>query len=895
MRRENDFCRLADLKNEADVEQSFMRRLLEHLGYTDNQIRPKESLTTLTVGGMRGQSANYRPDFALKVVQHVRWIVEAKAPGENLDKHIWQPRGYCTLLNGEYRDDNPVKYFLLSNGSKSRLYQWDINDPILELSFAEFVEGNAKYEVLNKLLSPAAFRPRRKVAEPSATYRLEKKPLEEVNAAFAWCHQYIHKKDNISQAEGFTEFVKVIFLKLLSDRRLREKYPNALAEEVIEVPKEDVLFSTHWLEEEEKNTPNPLDSIQFRTFINSMERDIETGKRKRIFDADERIDLSPETIRGVVKRVEHIFLFGIDVDLNGRLFETFLNATMRGKDLGQYFTPRSVVKLALKLANLRVNVQMPDGSYHTDLVTDGCCGTGGFLIDVLSQMWKKVDTNPALEESAKAKLRKFIADKRIVGVDVGRKPPVSRIARLNMYLHGDGGSGIYQVDMLDKRLPDRDIDSPAIVAEKAELRQMLRITDEEGRPGFADVAITNPPFAKTYERNVESEAIILDDYEIAKTEGGVKRPSVKSSLMFAERYYDILKVGGTLVTVIDDGILNGSNYGWFRDYLRKRFLIRAVVSLPGDAFQRSKARVKTSLLVAEKRDPTSNQIQPPVFMYGCEYVGIDDPARQRTLPIDKANRAAAIKEIETVGVVYHAFRSGEGERQYIVPAEKITDRLDVKSCLMTAGRMVSAWKRKGMEVISLEELAEPKVFTEADTIETETSDELVTYLRISYTGFAEAGDEIAASDTDYARLYRVVSGDIVISNIAASYGSVGIVPEGLSGSVITNEYTVLRPLEGVSPVTVWLLLRSPEARAEMLLSATGISRNRVRWDHIKTLKLPKPSVAMVRKIVSLSTEADKAERLAEQYRDRARHSLENALQLNGAEAHHILRAFKPPK
>jgi type I restriction enzyme M protein len=664
---------------------------------------------------------------------------------------------------------------------------------------------------------------------------------------------------------------------------------------VIEVPKEDVLFSSHWIEQEEKNTPNPLDSIQFRDFINSMERDIETGKRKRIFDSDEKIDLSPETIRGVIKKIEHIFLFGIDVDLNGRLFETFLNATMRGKDLGQYFTPRSVIKLALKLTNLRVNMRKPDGSYHTDLVIDACCGTGGFLIDVLSQMWKKVDSNPAIEEIEKRKLRKFIANKRIIGIDVGRKPPVSRIARLNMYLHGDGGSGIYQVDALDKYLPDREIDSPPIIAEKVELRRLLRTRDEQDRPGFADVAITNPPFAKTYERKVNSEAAILDEYEIGKTESGVSRPNVKSSLMFAERYYDMLKVGGTLVTIIDDGILNGDSYAWFRNYLRKRFLIRAVVSLPGDAFQRSKARVKTSLLVAEKRDPDANQRQPPAFMYGCEHVGIDDPARQRTLPIDKLNREAALEEIETVGSEYYAFLSGEGNRKYMVQPEKIADRLDVKSCLMSSGRMVSGWKKRGIEVITLEELAAPIVFEEADIIETETSDELVTYLRITYTGYAEAGGEIAASDTEYSHLYRVRAGDIIISNIAATYGSIGIVPPALDGCVIASEYTALRALEGVSPVTVWLLLRSPEARAEMLLLATGISRNRVKWERLKTLKLPKPNAAIVKKIVSLTEDADKAERLAEQYRDKARDSIEEALQLRGEEAHHILRAFKPPK
>ena len=78
----NQFCQLADLKNEADVEQSFARRLIEFLGYSDNQIRPKDSLTQLTVGGMRGVEAQYRPDFAIKINEKVRWIYEASGTGK---------------------------------------------------------------------------------------------------------------------------------------------------------------------------------------------------------------------------------------------------------------------------------------------------------------------------------------------------------------------------------------------------------------------------------------------------------------------------------------------------------------------------------------------------------------------------------------------------------------------------------------------------------------------------------------------------------------------------------------------------------------------------------------------------------------------------------------------
>jgi len=43
-------------------------------------------------------------------------------------------------------------------------------------------------------------------------------------------------------------------------------------------------------------------------------------------------------------------MFGIDEDLNGRLFEAFLNATMRGKEFwASIFTPRSIVKLITRL------------------------------------------------------------------------------------------------------------------------------------------------------------------------------------------------------------------------------------------------------------------------------------------------------------------------------------------------------------------------------------------------------------------------------------------------------------------------------------------------------------------------------------------------------------------
>lgn len=101
--------------------------------------------------------ALYRPDFAVKVGRDIRWILEAKSPAEDLDRHVAQPRSYCTILNGEFLNSNPVQYFVLTNGHSTRLYQWDYNAPLLELSFEDFTDGNQKYDELKKFLDRDAF------------------------------------------------------------------------------------------------------------------------------------------------------------------------------------------------------------------------------------------------------------------------------------------------------------------------------------------------------------------------------------------------------------------------------------------------------------------------------------------------------------------------------------------------------------------------------------------------------------------------------------------------------------------------------------------------------------------------------------------------------------------
>jgi type I restriction enzyme M protein len=769
--KKNQFCNYSDLHNEAAVENLLITPLVKFLGYKDSQIKFKKDITSEKIA-LGSKSVKYRPDYLLYYDGKPRVVIDAKSPSESLANWVPQISSYAITLNQQFEGMTPVKYMILSNGRNTLVFEWTEGKPLIDAEFHEFQSGHPKLKRMQALLAPKATAD---VASPvQVAHRFERKSIEDVNAVFARCHQHIYTSDNMSQAAGFTEFVKLVFLKLLSDRKVRDKSSDLIWQERFDVPASDVTFSTRWIKEREADTANPIDTIQFQNLINEIEGEINKGHRKRIFDANDRLRLNPETIRYVVSKLEGIFLFGIDVDLNGRLFETFLSATMRGKDLGQFFTPRSIVKLGTNLANLRAD------KVHTDLVLDGCCGTGGFLIDALADMWMKVDNNKTLSVQERAKVRSDVANRCLYGVDVGRDPNQARLARMNMYLHGDGGTSIFEADFLDKQLRTEDFGEIETKGYIDQLRELLAQAED----GFCDVVLTNPPFAKEYDRSNKVQQAILDDYEI-----GEGKQKVKSSLLFFERYYDVLRAGGRLVSVIDDGLLSGRGYRPFREFLRKKFIVRGVISLPGDAFQRSQARVKTSLIVLQKRE-SDDQEQTPVFMYACRYVGIDDPKRQRVLPIDRKNREAANKEIAEASKLFRAFLAGDSAAcaGYVVQADKVQDRLDVKSCFAKTGRMVSAWNKNGISTTTIGDLLDEYVFSEDETIIPEDSAEEVTYLVVGYDGVARQGETVMASDHKGSRLYRVKTNQIAVSHINAVHGSIGFVSDELNGCVITSEY-----------------------------------------------------------------------------------------------------------
>lgn len=822
----NLYCNLKDLHNEASVETFFAARLLKDLGYKDSQIEPKKSISSIVVA-LGHRKVNYKPDFVLKAKRLPRWVLDAKGTDERLEDWELQCSGYCLELNKRSKG-KPVQYYVLTNGLRTLLYKWDEAKPILELVFGDFTAGNPKYEMFRQILSPDVVGKGQPASSTvSHDFRFERPSPEVARRIFAQCHRIIWKSEGYGVAPAFREFVKVMFVKLWADKKLRED-PEAKqllggGKTVVKLPHASFSFSIQWIESREEETENPLSDILFKPLRDIIEKDIQFKKKKRIFSQDETINLRPDTIKSVVQRLQHYDMFGIDEDLNGRLFETFLSATMRGKELGQFFTPRSIVKLMSQLAQLRASPA------KIDTVVDACCGSGGFLIEALSDMRNKLRENEGLSPKQRDELIEKLSNECVFGIDFAKDPPLARIARINMYLHGDGGSRIYFADSLDKELkPLRGADAETIENQE-ELRSLL-----ESRVRF-DIALTNPPFSMTKQAAVENELAILKQYNLAYAKPGSTRmrSSLRSSAMYIERYRDLLKPGGKLLTVIDDTVLASQKFAYVRDFIRENFIIRAIVSLPGDAFRRQGSRVKTSVLLLEKKEKQDDS-QPAAFAAFSERLGVDDLTPKASEAEIHEARDRAEAEIKAIVGDFLSYLRGSKE-VLTIPPSRLQDRLDLKRIAILPGRLTPKWKTAGIEVKKLGEVAE---LAGEEVDPRQAPEELFRVLKVTYDGNCEIQFVRLGKEIKPEKMTRVRAGHLVFSNIRATDGAVGVVPFEMDGGVVSASFTVLTCATLLDTVYLWMILRTHEIRADLQAPSTGTGRYTTDWKDAQEVTIP---------------------------------------------------------
>jgi len=301
---------------------------------------------------------------------------------------------------------------------------------------------------------------------------------------------------------------------------------------------------------------------------------VEASQRDPSIFGDTHISLPDDKIRDVVEVIQEIGFTLTDIDALGHAFEHFFGSIFRG-DLGQYFTRRELVRFAVAL------LQPTD----QDFVLDPTCGSGGFLLETLIQVWHYIDRNYAGQQDLERRKYDF-AHQNVFGVEIHEI--LGRVCQTNLVLHKDGHTNIE----VDRSCLDNVFTNPQL------------------RPDSSvfTLLVGNPPFGDKVEGDDTDHlgSNRLNSFDI--TSG---RSQVKSEFVIIERALDFLRPNGRFGMVIPDGLLNNAGENSlcpaFRRYILRTCRILAVVSLPDHAFRKSGAQNKTSILFLKKHDEDTQQ------------------------------------------------------------------------------------------------------------------------------------------------------------------------------------------------------------------------------------------------------------------------------------------------
>lgn len=389
-------------------------------------------------------------------------------------------------------------------------------------------------------------------------------------------HNVIWNEKSATPEEALGELTKFLVAKIVDEK------------EIFQHVKIDPEFIIR------KSTEDPLD---IKNRINQL-----LMKARRI-DPDIFVEVEPEmTLKpySVVKIVGKLQNYKLTenekIELLGEVYQTFLKETYTEKIKGQRFTPRNVVDFIVKLIDPKLS----------EKIYDPACGTAGFLISALRHVKKE------LEEAFQRgdiynpweKIRGY-AENNLYGTDISAS--VVPLAKANMILHGDGHTHIILHDGL--------IDS-----KKTEAITSIK----EDEDGF-DIIMTNPPFGGT---KIDPEIIV--HYSLAQ-----HARSELTQVLFIERCTKMLKRGGRIGIILPDGVLSNPRRRYVVDYIKEKYIIRAMVSLPKGTFTPYGADPKTHILFMRKKkfdgEPQGDVLNMKVYNIGYTVSGKEE--KEKDLPI----------------------------------------------------------------------------------------------------------------------------------------------------------------------------------------------------------------------------------------------------------------------
>ena len=313
-------------------------------------------------------------------------------------------------------------------------------------------------------------------------------------------------------------------------------------------------------------------------------------KWKGVFDENTKILLSPSHLAICVSSLQSVKLFNSNLDVVDDAFE-YLMSKSRKDEKGQFFTPRYVIEMCVRMLNPKEGEKM----------IDTACGSSGFPVHTIFHVWRQMADDRGLNISEFFSLdqkpyefTEYVKD-NIFGIDFDEK--AVRVARTLNLIAGDGHTNVLHLNTLDYTQwteTAKQDDWLSTYFEGFDRLKRLRKDSRSFRDFNFDLLMANPPFAGDIK-----ESRILSQYELAKNVQGKLQSKVGRDILFIERNLDFLKPGGRMAIVLPQGRFNNSSDKYIRDYIAERCRILAVVGIHGNVFK-PHTGTKTSVLFVQK-------------------------------------------------------------------------------------------------------------------------------------------------------------------------------------------------------------------------------------------------------------------------------------------------------
>ena len=327
--------------------------------------------------------------------------------------------------------------------------------------------------------------------------------------------------------------------------------------------------------------------------------------------------INGKAFRYLIQEIDSITKIEKDCNvlLSGKIYEYFIGRDETAiSELGAYFTDRHIVEYILKKLDLEIN---ENGSVPS--MIDMFAGSGGFTtgyVNFLKNKYPNIDWNKGINKIHHYDMNEDVI--KSAGLELfcltGELPDMNNIKYKNSFTD-EFNNKQYMYPLINPPYGG-DKNKKTIAQEKNEkvkeyIKEELQSITDEG------LKIKRQKQLKAIEAKEKQDKKDNDKSKVcvATCSGRIQKFAKDNNLTGNDKeacslmlLMDIVKVGGTAVGVLKEGVFFNKTYKNLRKHLIENFNVREVISVPQDQFENTST--KTSIVIF---DNTENKTEKVIF------------------------------------------------------------------------------------------------------------------------------------------------------------------------------------------------------------------------------------------------------------------------------------------